>query len=108
MHNQGGHGGGFGAGANARKSGAAREVELEGHIHAVASILDMQPTDVASALSGALHKHVAPASVSSLSSSVSESASSVGAAPTAAQAVFDSQPDSESGMMININLRLEK
>ncbi|EJD00591.1 uncharacterized protein FOMMEDRAFT_33010, partial [Fomitiporia mediterranea MF3/22] len=52
-------------------SAGSKEGELESHVHAIASIIGMQPTDLASALSDAVHQHVAPKTISSLSSSVS-------------------------------------
>ena len=67
-------------------SGTKQDIALESHIHEVASILGMQPTDLASVLRDAVHQHVAPKTVSSLSSSISAS----GTSAPAASIIFDS------------------
>ncbi|KAL5500898.1 hypothetical protein ACEPAH_9285 [Sanghuangporus vaninii] len=71
-------------------SGMKQDVALESHIHGIASILGMQPTDLASALHDVVHQHVAPKSISSLSSSISKTASASGSSAPVASALFDS------------------
>ena len=85
--------------------GPTKKAVLKGLTLAVAQVMELEPKDVTSALSGAVHGAAASASASSVSSSVSEFASSVGAAPTAAQAVFGSQSDTKSGKTINVKLK---
>ncbi|KAI5123012.1 hypothetical protein M0805_007633 [Coniferiporia weirii] len=78
-------------------SGRGKGMELEDHISGLASILGMQPTDLAAALSTAVGQHVAPKTLSSLSSSMSSSASAAGAGATAAEALFrDNNGDLEA------------
>ena len=60
------------------------EMDLEFHINAIASILDIRPTDLASVLSSAVHDYVPPKTLSSLSSS----ASAENAEKTAIEAFF--------------------
>ncbi|KAL5480266.1 hypothetical protein ACEPAI_1536 [Sanghuangporus weigelae] len=80
-------------------SGMKQDVALESHIHGIASILGMQPTDLASALHDVVHQHVAPKTISSLSSSISKTASASGSSAPAASVLFDSSgviPDAAS------------
>lgn len=75
---------------------AGKELGLEDHISSIASILDMQPTDLASAVSAVVSQHIAPKSASSLSASVSSSASAAGTSAPAADSLFnDANPGSE-------------
>ena len=81
-----------GGGGGGREKGS-----LESHITALADILDMQPTDLASVLSQAVREHVAPKSISSLSSSFSSSASAAGAQNTLTDVLFsDGNEESNS------------
>lgn len=68
--------------------GGREKGSLESHITALADILDMRPTDLASVLSQAVREHVAPKSISSLSSSFSSSASAAGAQGTFTDVLF--------------------
>ncbi|KAL5512389.1 hypothetical protein ACEPAG_3381 [Sanghuangporus baumii] len=69
-------------------SGMKQDAALESHIHGIASILGMQPTDLASALHDVVHQHVAPKTISSLSSSISKTASVSGSSAPAASVIF--------------------
>lgn len=87
---------GFGSNKKSNNRKDAHELGLEDHISSMASILDMQPTDLASAISAAVSEHIAPKSASSLSSSVSASASAAGASAPAVDALFnDANPGAE-------------
>lgn len=83
-----GSGGSMGSGDDAMRNvvqmGKSPEMDLEFHISAIASILDIRPTDLAFALSDAVHSYVAPKTLSSLSSS----ASAENAEKTAVEAFF--------------------
>lgn len=71
----------------------SKELDLEDHINGIASILAIEPTELASAISGVVAQHVAPKSLSSLSSS----ASAAKADKTAVEALFGGDAESNSG-----------
>ena len=77
-------------GAGTYQTGSGKG-DVEFHINQLASIFGIQPTDLASAISGAVKDHVAPKTLSSISSS----ASAKGAEKTAAQALFDDSPEKQ-------------
>ena len=80
----------YGGGAVPTANVKSKELDLEDHINGIASILAIEPTELASAISGVVAQHVAPKSLSSLSSS----ASAAKADKTAVEALFGG--DSES------------
>jgi len=100
MQAQGGGGakgrpGAFGGGRGSRSGGgggrAGGKGDVEDRINDLAEILGLKPTDLASAISGAVKEHVAPATLSSISSS----ASAAGAAKTAVDALVGEEAQDE-------------
>lgn len=81
----------YGGGSVPTANSGRKDLDLEGHINGIASILGVQPTDLASAISGIVKQNVAPKSLSSLSSS----ASAASAKKTAVDALFAGDSESE-------------
>lgn len=84
---------GGGAGAVPTANVKAKQLDLEDHINGIASILAIEPTELASAISSVVAEHVAPKSLSSLSSS----ASAAKADKTAVEALVGGDAESHTG-----------